>query len=111
MIRPSLLGLLLLATATPAMAQEDLSPAHAEKRLRACLVAGSSAAPRSGLSAAIPSVRAFCTPQINRVRDDRVADATAGLTGPAARRAENGAVRALNNEIAYAIANFTGLTL
>lgn len=96
--------------AMPVAAQEDLSPEHAQERLRGCLLTGSSAAPRTDLRAAILSVRAFCGPQINRVRDHRVAVATQGLQGEAAKTAKERTIRALNDEIAKAIANFTGLT-
>ena len=93
-------------TAQPGSTDETL----AESRLRGCLLAGASAAPTSGLTAAVVSVRSFCTPQIDRVRGYRVAAATEGLSGDTAREAEDRAVRALNDEIARAIANFTGLT-
>ena len=82
----------------------------AESRLRGCLLVGSSAAPQTGLEEAIISVRAFCGTQIRRVRDDRVEAATAGLSGEARKAAEDTAIRALNDEIALTIANFTGLT-
>jgi hypothetical protein len=45
------------------------------------------------------------------VREDRVRTATEGLKGDAAKAAEDRAIRALNDEIALSIANFTGLTL
>ncbi len=90
-------------------AQEALSPQQAETRLRGCLQSGSAGAPRTGLRAAVVAVRALCKPQIDRVADDRVASATTGLTGDAAEQAKQCAVRQLNDEIALAIANFTGL--
>ena len=93
-----------------ALAAEDLSPAQAEQRLRACLQASSSHAPRSGLQQAVIAVRAECGAQINRVRADRVGTATATLTGGNARQAERRAIRALDFEVAAAISNFTGLT-
>ena len=106
-----LLALLLSASLVmPAAAQEDLSPERAQERLRGCLLTGSSAAPRTDLHAAILSVRAFCGPQIKRVRDHRVASATQGLQGDAAKAAKDRAIRALNDDIAKAIATFTGLT-
>ena len=101
--------LALLALATPAMAQESLSPEQAETRLRGCLQAGAAGAPRTGLRDAVVATRAFCAPQIRRVRANRVADATQGLTGEAAERAARQATQELNDEIALAIANFTGL--
>lgn len=107
-----MLSLALVAMlATPAAAQEDLTPEHAEQRLRGCLLTGASAAPRSDLRSAIIAVRAFCAPQIKRVRHDRVAEATRGIKGDAAKPAEDRAIRRLNSEIALAISNFTGLTL
>ena len=105
----SLLALLALAPAMPASAQEALSPAQAETRLRGCLQSGSAGAPRAGLRAAVVAVRALCKPQIDRVADDRVATATTGLTGDDAEQAKQRAIRQLNDEIALAIANFTGL--
>ena len=102
--------LLVLATASPAVAQETLAPELAESRLRGCLLAGSSAAPQTGLPEAVVSVRAFCGTQIARVRDNRVAAATRGLTGQAEQDAKTAAIAALNDEIARAVANFTGLT-
>ena len=93
-----------------ALAAEDPSPAQAEQRLRACLQASSTHAPRSGLQQAVAAVRAECGAQINRVRADRVGTATAALTGQDARQAERRAIRALDFEVAAAISNFTGLT-
>ena len=107
-----MLSLALVAMlATPGAGQEDLTPEHAEQRLRGCLLTGASAAPRSDLRSAIIAVRTFCAPQIKRVRHDRVAAATSGLSGEATKDAEHHAIRALNDEIALAISNFTGLTL
>ena len=102
--------------AAPALAG-DAGPAGrepaqdlAESRLHGCLLAGSSAAPDTGLREAVISVRAFCGTQLNLVRDMRVRSATAGLHGDDADAAKDRAIRALNDEIAHAIANFTGLT-
>ncbi|MFN4113301.1 MAG: hypothetical protein ACK4GD_05120 [Sphingomonadaceae bacterium] len=108
MIRALALGL-ALCTAVPATAADDAAEL-AESRLRGCLLAGSSAAPQTGLREAVISVRSFCTPQIKRVQGDRVKAATTGLSGEARKAAEHTAIRALNDEIALAIANFTGLT-
>ena len=105
----ALLALALIAT--PLAAQDDLSPRQAEERLRGCLITGAGAAPRTSLREAVAGTRAFCLPQIRRVQRDRVALATAGLEGDAASEAEKRTIRALNNEIALAIANFTGLTV
>ncbi|MEL7720871.1 hypothetical protein AAG604_15920 [Citromicrobium bathyomarinum] len=101
-----LAGLLLTV---PISAQETLSPAQAETRLRGCLQAGAGGAPRTGLRAAVVAVRALCKPQIDRVADNRIADATQGLTGDEAEQARQSAILQLNDEIARAIANFTGL--
>lgn len=90
-------------------AQDALSPQQAETRLRGCLQSGSAGAPRTGLRAAVVATRALCAPQINRVQADRVAVATRGLTDDAAEQARRRAIRQLNDEIALAIANFTGL--
>lgn len=107
------LPLVALAATLPTTAPANASPEAelAEQRLRGCLLAGASAAPSSGLEAAVIAVRSFCAPQIKRVREDRVRSATEGLKGDAAKAAEDRAIRALNDEIALAIANFTGLTL
>ena len=90
-------------------AQETLSPQQAETRLRDCLQSGSAGAPRTGLRAAVVAVRALCKPQIDRVADHRIAEATQGLTGDEAEQARQSAILQLNDEIARAIANFTGL--
>lgn len=108
MIR-TLAFVLALGVSAPAIAANEAAEL-AESRLRGCLLAGSSAAPQTGLEAAIISVRAFCGTQIRRVRDDRVEAATAGLAGDERKAAEDRTIRALNNEIAVTIANLTGLT-
>lgn len=102
---------LALILAAPVAAEKDISPELAESRLNGCLLAGSTAAPRSDLRAAVVSVRAFCAPQIKRVRTNRVAKATAGLSGVARKAADDAATRKLNDEIALVIAKYTGLTL
>ena len=104
-------ALAFAVVAAPAFAQEQVPPDIAESRLRGCLLAGSSAAPVTNLRDAVVSVRSFCATHIKRVRENRVEAATAGLSGAAAENAEENASRALNDEIALAIANFTGLTL
>ena len=76
--------------------------------MRGCLAAGSSTAPRTGLRAAVPYVRAFCGTQINRVEDARLVPYRRedGAVDPDVRKR----VRiGLNDEIAHAIATFTGL--
>ena len=97
--------------AAPVAADADISPDLAESRLNGCLLAGSSAAPRTGLRDAVVSLRALCAPQIKRVAANRVDLATAGLSGSARKEAENRAIRKLNDEIALVIAKYTGLTL
>ena len=110
MLRIGSLSILLALTLTvPATAQETLSPEQAEARLRGCLQAGAAGAPRTGLREAVVAVRTLCPPQIRWVRVNRVAAATQGLTEEDAARAEKRATRELNDEIALAIANFTGL--
>lgn len=105
------LGVVVLAlSVAPSTTHASPEAELAEQRLRGCLLAGASAAPRSGLEAAVIAVRSFCAPQIKRVREDRVDTATQGLKGDAAKAAEVRAIRTLNDEIALAIANFTGLT-
>ncbi|MGB7373592.1 hypothetical protein [Pontixanthobacter sp.] len=109
MIR-SLACIAAFCIAMPASAAgEAAEPAAA--RLNGCLLAGSSGAPRTNLREAVISVRSFCAPQIKRVRTQRVEAATKGLSEEAGKAAEDQAIRALNDEIALAIANFTGLTL
>jgi hypothetical protein len=81
-----------------------------EKRLRGCLAAGAATAPKTSLAAALQSIRAFCGAQIAGLSEFRVAEAMQGLTGEAADEARKRAIRALNDEIAHAVANFTGLT-
>jgi len=112
-------GLIALAAllAAPALANDPLSPDHgqarelSESRLHGCLLAGSSAVPATaGLREAIITVRAYCGAQLGRVRDLRVRAATAGLHGEQADAAKDQAIRAFNDEVARAIANFTGLT-
>jgi phage-related minor tail protein len=110
MIRSIAAALLALALAAPALA-DNVPSDLAESRLRGCLLAGASSAdPVAGLEATIIRTRAYCGAQISRVRDQRVAAATAGLTGSDAKAARDRAIRALNDEIAHAIANFSGLT-
>ena len=64
----------------------------------------------SQLEAAVIQTRAYCGAQINRVQRQRVAAATNGLKGNEAEAAKTRAIRALNAEIAQAVANFSGLT-
>ncbi len=103
---------LILAVAGTLAAPSAARPAdyaQAEKRLRSCLVAGSVNAPHASLAQAVPAVRALCAREIKTMRELRVTAATAGLDPRAAEQAEARAVRKLNEEIALAIANFTGL--
>ena len=109
MIRSIAAASLALVLTAPALA-DDVPRDLAESRLRGCLLAGASSAdPIAGLEATIIRVRAYCGAQLNRVRDQRVAAATAGLKGSDAKAARDRATRALNDEIAHAIANFSGL--
>ncbi len=101
-----LTALLTVAAAPPLDADEGL--VQAERRLRACLAA-SSGDGQGTLEAAVVSARSACLTQIRAVRDQRVIDATAGLAPEAAVVVERRVTRALNNEIAQAIANFSGL--
>ena len=106
---PLALALALAPLAAPTTAQSDAAEL-AESRLRGCLLAGSSAVLGGNLAEAVGSVRSFCATQIKQVREHRVQAATAGLSGEARKAAADRATRALNDEIALAIANFTGLT-
>jgi len=101
---------LLFSNVAPALAADGRHDT-AERRLRACLVSGSAGAPRTTLAAAVSAVRSLCTPQIKTLRNIRVAAATANLAEPEASEVAKHAERELNTEIAYAIANFTGLPL
>ena len=64
----SIAGLLAIALATPALADEGESLEQATSRLRACAHSGSAGAPRDSLQVAVAAVRALCTPQLKRVR-------------------------------------------
>ncbi|MFM5916482.1 MAG: hypothetical protein ACKOOL_03000 [Novosphingobium sp.] len=109
MMRTMSLAAAAVLLAAPAAAQDQPDAAQAESRLRTCLLTGSSAATGASLEAKVIQARAFCGAQINRVRDQRVAAATQGLSGDDARKAADRAIRALNREIAVAVSNFTGL--
>ena len=102
-------AILALGVAAPALA-DDLPADLAESRLRGCLLAGASSTGQTQLEAAVIQVRAYCGAQINRVRDQRVAAAAKGLKGDEAQAAKARAIRALDTEIAQAVANFSGLT-
>ena len=111
MIRSIAAALMALALAAPAAANDALAKDLAETRLRGCLLAGASSAETTGgLQATIIRVRAYCGAQINRAREMRVLAATANLSGEEARAAKARVIRELNNEIAHAIANFSGLS-
>ena len=112
---------LLAAAAAPLAAQGDPSDeALLERRLRACLSSGAAGAPRDSLLSAVVAVRSLCHTQIGRVLDFRLAavDKSFGLPGArlsASRqieldRARDAAARQLNDEVALAVSNFTGLT-
>jgi hypothetical protein len=102
------LALATLALASPALA-DDLPADLAQSRLRGCLLAGSSGTGQTQLEAAVIQVRAYCGAQIRRVQEQRVTAATRGLSGNDAEAARTRAIRALNTEIAQAVANFSGL--
>lgn len=110
MLRTILLPLLALGSvaAAPPLGADRESATQAERRLRACLSASASDR-HPTLEAAVLSARAACKPQIEDALDMRIIDATAGLEYGAARVIERRVTRALNYEIAVAIANFTGL--
>jgi hypothetical protein len=98
-----------LALAAPALA-DDVPPDLAESRLRGCLLVGSASTGQTQLEAAVIQVRAYCGVQIRRVQEQRVKAAAEGLSGNDAETAKTRAIRALNTEIAQAVANFSGLT-
>lgn len=103
----------LLATAllgSVAHASDADRQDSAEKRLRGCIAAGASTAPKASLASAVQHVRTFCGPQIGNLVEFRVSGATEGLSDAEAEEAKARTIRELNNEIAYAVANFTGLT-
>jgi hypothetical protein len=102
----------MMLLAMPAVASDTTTSEHdlAEKRLRGCLAAGAASAPKTDLASALQSTRAFCGPQIADLAAIRTREASRGLSGEPADEARKQALRELNNEIAYAVANFTGLT-
>jgi hypothetical protein len=116
---PLALAVSLAATAAVPLAAQD-DAAALERRLRACLVSGSAGAPRDSLLSAVVAVRSLCHTQINRMRDLRLETVDAAFGLPEARlsparqdelaRARDLEMRRLNDEIARAIATFTGLT-
>lgn len=121
MMRSLLFGLALVVCAAPLAALDDLpSEEQLERRLRACLVSGSAGAPTDSLLSAVVAVRSLCYTQISRLRDSRLRDIDASFGLPEARlgavrqdeldRARDAETRRLNDEIARAISNFTGLT-
>ncbi|MGX7951154.1 hypothetical protein ACWPM1_01200 [Tsuneonella sp. HG249] len=93
--------------AAPPLEADSESATQAERRLRACVSANASG--HGTIEAAILHTRAACKPQINDLRDVRIIAVTSGLEPDAARVAEQRVTRELNNEIAHAIANFSGL--
>ena len=103
-----LLAACAIAAAPPVAAAGDESTTQAERRLRACLSTHASDG-HGTIEAAVLSTRAACAPQINKVRDARILAATAGLDAEAALVVERRVTRELNNEVAHAIANFSGL--
>ena len=101
MTRTLIFAALALGLAAPVAAGE-FDEAAAESRLRGCLLAGSNSAVEGDLRTKVAEVRAFCGAQIGKVREKR----TAGLS----RTEKAEAIRALDYEIAQAIAGFTGKT-
>lgn len=95
-------------SAAPPQAAEGEGTTQAERRLRACLSA-SAGDERAAFEEALLSARAACKRQIDDVRDMRIIAATAGLEPEAARVIDQRVARQLNNEIAHAVAHFTGL--
>ena len=95
-----------------ASVQGDMATAEqmsaAEDRLGTCLMSGATSVRHADVRSAVLAVRARCGRDIRRVQRHRVAVATRGLTGEARDRAEHEALTALNNEIAYVIANHAG---
>jgi hypothetical protein len=117
MMRALVVGFVLLVLAAPIAARGDLSDRDLlEQRLRACLVSGSAGAPRDSLLSAVVAVRSLCQTQINRLRDFRLHEVDRGFGSPEAGRqdaleqARKAAIFSLNDEVARAISNFTGLT-
>jgi hypothetical protein len=117
MIRTLALVVAMAASAAPLAAQDDSYPVL-ERRARACLSNGAAGAPRDSLLSAVVALRSLCAPQITRLRAARLAEVDAGfppdrnLTATqrdARERARDTARRQLNDEIALAISNFTGL--
>ena len=120
-MRSLLFGFVLVVCAAPVIAQDDFSSEEQlERRLRACLVSGSAGAPRDSLVSAVVAVRSLCYTQINRLRDFRLREIDGSFGLSRARlsairqdeldRARDVETRRLNDEIARAISNFTGLT-
>ncbi|MXO75384.1 hypothetical protein GRI40_09180 [Altererythrobacter aerius] len=105
----SLLALGAVAAAPPLEAVSGESLTQAERRLRACLSANASGG-HATLEAAVLSTRVACKPQIDGARDARIVAATAGLGPDEAQAIARRVTRELNNEIAHAIANFSGLS-
>ena len=99
-----------LLDAAPRVDAAEESVTLAERRLRACLSANASGG-HSTIEAAVLSTRAACKPQIDAARDQRIIAATAGLDPAASQAVTQRVTRELNNEIAHAIANFSGLPL
>ena len=77
MIRVAAIPALAMLASAPAFAGDAFTDSLAESRLRGCLLAGASSAGQSDLAGKVIEVRAFCGAQIARVRDQRVAAATA----------------------------------
>lgn len=110
--RPVLLPLLALAAisaAPPVEAAADESTTQAERRLRACLSTHASGGSAT-VEAAVLATRAACKPQIDDLRDQRILAATVGIDPEEFEVVARRVTRELNNEIAFAIADFAGFS-
>ena len=104
----SLLAALAVSAAPPVAAAASEKSVQAERRLRACLSTHASHGAAT-IEAAVLATRAACKPQIDAARDVRIIEATAGLDPQAAQVVAQRVTRTHNNEIAQAIATFSGL--
>ena len=112
------MGALVLPLSAPAQGQGGSD--ELTRHLRACLSAGAGGAPKDSLFSAVAALRSLCGVQIKRVRAYRLAEIDRHFGLPGAKltpqrkdeleRAHEAATRALNDEVALAISNFTGLT-
>ena len=118
--KPLVAALAAGALVLPISAQGQGGPDELTRHLRACLTSGSAGAPKDSLLSAVVAVRSLCAGQIKRLREYRHAEIDRQFGLPEAKltprrqdeleRAHDAATRALNDEVALAISNFTGLT-